>query len=114
MIQQERSQRGGARIVNDLHATTAQRPSDLLNSDHDQRLAQGAASPASGLGAADDRLVDLDDRAQPVAAGADHRGAVAMQHRPRGLLRADPEHMLQTQSRDPMLLAGHLPSRRDQ
>ena len=64
MIQQERSQRGGARIVDDLHATTAQRPSDLLNSDHDQCLAQGAASPASGLRAADDRLVDLDDRAR--------------------------------------------------
>src|SRR5450755_533611 len=68
MIQPERSQRGGARIVDDLHATTAQRPSGLLNSDHDQRLAQDAASPASGLRAAEDRLVDLDDRAQPVAA----------------------------------------------
>src|SRR5450755_4649566 len=48
-----------------------------------------------------DRLVDLDDRAQPVAAGTDHRGAVAMQHRPRGLLGADPEYTLQPESGDP-------------
>ena len=113
MIQPERSQRGGARIVDDLHATTAQRPSDLLNSDHDQRLAQDAASPASGLRATEDRLVDLDDRAQPVAAGTDHRGAVAMQHRPRGLLGADPEHALQAVSGDPVPLAGHQPRRRE-
>jgi len=60
-----------------------------------------------------DRLVDLDDRAQPVAAGADHRGAVAMQHRPRGLLGADPEYTLQPESGDPVLLARHLPHRHE-
>src|ERR1035438_2547346 len=32
---EERSQRGDACIVDGLHATAAQRPSDLLNSDHD-------------------------------------------------------------------------------
>jgi hypothetical protein len=63
--------------------------------------------------AGDVRLVDLHDRAQPLAAGTDHRGSVAMQHRPRRLLRADAEHTLEAQGGDPVLLAGHLPRRRE-
>ena len=112
MIEQERSQRGGARVVDDLHATTAQRPSDLLNSDHDQRLAQRAASPASGLRPADDRLVDLDDRAQPVAAGADHRGGSDAASPTRSARSRSRAHASGRERRS-VLLAGHLPRRRE-
>ena len=113
VIQEEGPERGGARVVDDLHAAAAKRPSGLFYGDCDQRLAQRAASWTSRLRAADDRLVNLDDRAQPVATATDHRGAVAMQHRPRGLLGADPEYALQAVSGDPVLLAGHLPRRRE-
>jgi len=72
VVEQERAQGRGGRVVDDLYAAAAKRRSVLLDGDRDHRLAQGAASSTSGLRAAHERLVDLDDRAQPVAAG---RGA---------------------------------------
>ena len=52
---------------------------------------------------------DLRKTAQLLGAGAHHCGAVAVQHRPRRLVGAQPQYALKPQRRDAVLLADHLP-----
>src|SRR5271169_2544050 len=54
-------------------------------------------------------LVYLDDAIQPLPTRSNHGPAQFMQHRPSGLIAAQPENTLQAQSTDAILLAGDLP-----
>ncbi len=64
-----------------------------LNSDANQGLLAGRASAfASGAHAAEQRLVHLDDPAEPVSTESDHRLVQTVQHRPRRLVRTQCEH----------------------
>src|SRR5271157_12924 len=54
-------------------------------------------------------LVYLDDAIQPFPTRSNHGPAQFMQHRPSGLIAAQPENTLQAQSTDAILLAGDLP-----
>ena len=76
-------------------------------------LVCGLAPVNAALDPADVRLVDLDVTRQPLAAGTHHRRPVAVQHRPRRLVGAQPERALHPERRDAVLLAGHLPRRRE-
>ena len=58
-------------------------------------------------------LVDLNVTREPLATRADHRRAIAVQHRPRGLVGTQPERTLNPERRHPVLLARHLPRRRE-
>jgi hypothetical protein len=84
-----------------------------LHSDRDDRLGLRLAPADTALQATDVPLVDLDVTAQPLTMRTNHRDPIAMQHRPRGLVRAQPERALNPQRRDPVLLTGHLPCRRE-
>ena len=75
---------------------------------HDRLVVRVAAADA-GLLAADVGLVGLDRAAEALTSGTHHRRAVAVQHRPRRLVGARPEHAPKAQCRDAVLLAGHLP-----
>lgn len=68
-----------------------------LDRDRDDRLGSGLPAVDSGFDTADVRLVDLDQAGQSLAAGAHHRRAVAVQDRPRRLVRAQPERPLDAQ-----------------
>jgi hypothetical protein len=73
----------------DLQPAPPKRATVLLDGHLDRRLPQGATSAPSRLRPAEERLVDLHDPAQPLPPGTYRRCAVAVQHRPRGLLGAD-------------------------
>jgi hypothetical protein len=68
-----------------------------LDRDRDDRLGSGLPAVDSGFDTADVRLVDLDQAGQSLAAWAHHRRAVAVQDRPRRLVRAQPERPLDAQ-----------------
>ena len=56
-------------------------------------------------------LVDLDFASQLLASGAHHRPTQPVQHGPGGLVAAQPQHTLQSQGTDALLLVGHVPRR---
>jgi hypothetical protein len=82
-----------------------------LHSDRDDRLGVGPASLPTALDPADVRLIDLHMPGEALATGTDHRHAIAVQHRPRGLIGAQTERPLDPERRDPVFLTGHLPRR---
>ena len=79
-----------------------------LDGDRDDRLGLGLAPLTAALHPADVPLVNLDVTRQPFAARTDHDHAIAVEHRPRGLVGAEPERSLNPQCRDAVLLTGHL------
>jgi len=95
--------RGSARVVDDLHPTAPEASPPLLDRDLHQDLPERAAAWDARLWTSEARLVSLDGARQPVPARTDYRGAVAMEHRPRGLVRADLEHPLQAEGGNPRL-----------
>jgi len=97
VVEHERPQRRAGDVGDHLQPTAAKRAAVLLDSHLDHHLPLSAAPADPGLGPTEERLVDFYDPAQPLAAGAHHRCAVAVQHRPRRLLGADPERPLQPQ-----------------
>ena len=56
-----------------------------------ERFARGATTALARFDAADEGLVDLDLSRQPISTWSHHRRPEAMQHGPRGLVRAEPE-----------------------
>jgi hypothetical protein len=58
----------------------------------------------------DDGLVDFDLSAEQLTSRRNHRTPQPVQHRPRGLVAAEPEHPLQTQGACTLLLRRHEPS----
>ena len=64
---------------------------DHLRGNHHADLVAGA-SPVAAADAADEGLIDLDRAVQEVPSGDDHRTAELVHPRPRGLIRAQPEH----------------------
>ncbi len=92
-------------------APEATRFADLDGDRHDRLRGCGAPVPARLL-ATNIGLVDLDLADQSLSPRRHHRLAVAMQHRPRRLVGAQPQHTLEPQRRDPVLLAGQLPRSR--
>jgi len=95
VVEHERPQRRTGDIGDHLQPTAAERTTVLLDSHLDHHLPLSAAPAHPRLGPAEERLVDLDDPAQPLATRTHHRGAVAVQHRPRRLFGADPERPLE-------------------
>jgi len=75
-----------------------------LHRDGHDRLRLRLPARHAGLLAADVTLVDLDIAGEAVAVGAHHRRAQPMQHRPRGLIAAQPQHSLQPQRAGTVLL----------
>ena len=61
-----------------------------LDGDRDDRLGVGLPAEHAAFNPAQVGLVDLDQAGQSLAAGTDHRLAVAVQHRPRRLVGAQP------------------------
>ena len=70
-----------------------------------------ALSAALAVGDGQVGLVDLDHALQAIAIGPHHRSAKPVQHRPGGLVAAQPEHPLQPESADALLLVGQVPGR---
>ena len=92
-------------LRNIRHRLHAHAPETLgipdLNRDRHDRLAARLAADDALLDTADVGLIDLDVSAEPVAAGAHHRHAEAVQHRPGGLVGAQPERALDAQRETP-------------
>ena len=87
-----------------------------LDGQNDQHLGRPvlAAHRGEGLLAIGDGevgLIDLDLALQAVPIGAHHGPAKPMQHGPGGLVAAQPQHALQAQSADALLLVGQVPRR---
>ena len=61
-----------------------------LDGDRDDRLGVGLPAEYAAFNPAQVGLVDLDPASKAPAAGTDHRLAVAVQHRPRRLVGAEP------------------------
>ena len=87
--------RRAGNVGNHLQSAASQSAALALDRDFDHHLSQRAAPTDPWLWPAEERLVDLDRSAQPLPTRTHHRSAVPMQHRPRRLLRADPERPLQ-------------------
>jgi len=81
--------------------------------DHHQCLAQRAAPTDARLVTAEEGLIDLDTSGEDLPAGPDHRGAVAVQHRPRCLVGAQAQQLLHRQRRHPTRIGGHVPGGRE-
>jgi len=60
-----------------------------------------------------ERFVDLNRSTEQISPLANHRPSKSVQHCPGGLVTAQPEHPLQTQRADALLLAGDVPRRRE-
>ena len=107
------------RVVVDAAQPDPPEPTGLqqFHRDHHQFLVRAVLAPlALVLGhrrasVADGQvgLVDLDHALEPLAVGADHGAAEPMQHRPGRLVAAQPEHPLQPQGADAVLLVGQIP-----
>ena len=86
-----------------------------LHREHDQHLGRlvlpAGAARLIAVGDGQVGLVDLDHALQSIAIGPHHRPAKPMQHRPGGLVAAQPEHPLQPQGADALLLVGQVPGR---
>src|SRR5665811_1902108 len=65
------------------------------------------------LAAAEERLIDLNIASEPVPARAHHHRAIAVQHRPCGLIRTEPHLALQLRRRDANLATGQVPRGRE-
>src|SRR6266542_6435571 len=76
--------------------------------DRDDRLVRLTAPLRASAGPADVALVDLDHAVEQTARRA-HRAPQLVQHRPRRLIRAEPEQTLQIERADTALLAGYEP-----
>ena len=61
-----------------------------LDGDRDDRLGVGLPTEHAAFDSTQVRLVDLDPASKALAAGTHHRLAVAVQHRPRRLVGAEP------------------------
>src|SRR5437763_4874347 len=72
-----------------------------------------AADPAAAAPSADIALIDLHDAGQQLPAREDHRASELVQPRPRGLIAPEPEHPLQSQRADTLLLVHDVPDRRE-
>jgi hypothetical protein len=80
----------------------------LFDRDRDDRLVRLTAPPRASVGPADGGLVDLDHVVEQPARRA-HRAPQRVQHRPRPLIRAEPEQALQIERADTALLTGNEP-----
>src|ERR1022692_718014 len=88
---------------------TANTLSIFLRSDDEQGLEFRPPADCARFLPAPVGLVHLDDAIQPVTARANHGTSQLMQHCPSGLVTAQTEDALQTQSANASLLAGNLP-----
>lgn len=95
MCEEECPQPGSVCVVDDLWPAASQAPASPLCSHLHQELPERAATSDARLWNSEERLVGLDSAREPVPAGTDHRGPVAVQHRPGGLGGPDLEHTLQ-------------------
>src|SRR6266508_6639350 len=80
----------------------------LFDRDRDDRLVRLTAPLRASAGPADVALVELDHAVEQAARRA-HRAPQLVQHRPRRLIRAEPEPTLQIERADTALLAGYEP-----
>ena len=96
-----------------LHSAPSKLRSVSLDSDLHHRLTQRISAADTGLRPAQDRLISLHCSAESIAAGTHHRSTIAVQHGLRRLLRPNPKHPLEAEGGDAVLLADHLPRRRE-
>lgn len=68
-----------------------------LHGDRNNHLGLGLAAVNAALDATHVSVIDLDVTGQSLAARADHRRAVAVQHRPRGLVEPQSQRVLDPQ-----------------
>ena len=80
----------------------------LLCRHRDDGLCFGFSAPLSLFGAADTGFVDLDGAREAIPTGPDHRPPQLVEPCPRRLVAAEPEHPLQAQGTDAVLLARSL------
>ncbi len=115
VVQHEFVQRLAGPIGHRRDPTPTQPPGrpDLYGDASQNLLALGAPTCQPRLGAADVGLVHLDRPAQQFTPGTHHHRAQPMQHRPGGLVRADFQHPLQAQRRDPILARDEQPAGRE-
>jgi hypothetical protein len=91
----ERDQAVPGEIVDALQPNTPETLGLLdLDRDRDDRLGVGLPAEHAALDPTQVCLVDLDEAGQSLAAATDHRAAVAVQHRPRRLVGAQPNRPL--------------------
>ena len=111
MGHQERSQRAGLGVGDDLNAAAAESFwLDLLYGHSNQNFA-GSPSPSfSGPGAANHRFVDLHITGKSRAFSVPNGTTKSVQHRPSGLVRAKPHKAVECFGRNSVFRCCHVPS----
>src|ERR1039458_4572315 len=102
-------QGGRCSIRNTRHPDPSDPPAGLLGGNHDQRFAGTASSFAARGRAPDLGFIHLDAPAELIASGTHHRATQFMEHRPSGLVTAQPQDALQPEGAGLRLLTRHLP-----
>ena len=105
----ERQQAVGRHVLDPAQADAADALAILLGGNRDDRLALDLPAPLALFRAAHIGFVDFDRAAEAIPPRPHHRPAQLVQPRPGGLVAAEPEHPLQTESADAVLLAGNEP-----
>src|SRR5437870_7892388 len=96
-------------VRNATHANASDPPAFRLRRHHNQGLALRFAAPHTLFRSPHGSLVDLDSSRQSIPARSHHRPPQFVQPTPRGLVTAQPQHALQAEGADAILLAGHPP-----
>ena len=100
-------------VLNAPKADPADAATPLLGRHRDDGLCFGFPAPLSLFGAADIGFVNLDSAGEAIPTGPDHRSPQLVEPGPRRLVAAEPEHPLQTQGADAVLLTGDEPHRQE-
>src|SRR5213595_1459580 len=96
-------------VRNATHANASDAPALLLRRHDNQGLALRFAAPHTLFRSPHVSLVNLDSSRQLFPARPHHRPPQFVQPTPRGLVTAEPQHALQTEGADAILLSGHPP-----
>ena len=100
---------GGGHVLDPVEANAADALAVLLGCDRNDGLALDLSAPFVLFRAADVGFVDLDRAAECVATRPNHGAAQLVQPGPGRLVAAEPEHPLQPERADAVLLAGNEP-----
>lgn len=96
-------------VRNATHANASDPPAFLLRRHDKQCLTLRFAAPHTLFRSPHVSLVDLDSSRQAIPTRPHHRPPQFVQPTPSGLVTPEPQHALQTEGADAILLAGHPP-----
>ena len=100
-------------VLDASQADAADAATALLGRHRNNSLGLGLPAPFALFGATDVGFIDLDAAGEAIAARPDHRPTQLVEPGPGRLVAAQPEHPLQAQGADAVLLAGDEPHRQE-